>query len=139
LGAGQGRSTGQAFPGAMRGREKSPPPPRWGGGRGRGKTDPPPDLPLPARSTSPASGGGEPKQRACFRSPSSATRAAPGPTRRVRDPGSEGATTVRFEHRAITGTAAVTAAPAAALILGLLLLIRPLGPAGRAPLGPPGP
>ena len=32
--------------------------------------------------------------------------------------------TVRFEHRATAGTT-VTAAPAAALILGLLLLIRP--------------
>jgi len=42
----------------------------------------------------------------------------------VRDPGGEGAMSVRFEHRNLAGTA-VMAAPAAARILGLLLLIRP--------------
>jgi len=42
----------------------------------------------------------------------------------VRDLGGEGAMPVRFEHRHLEGTAAM-AAPAAARILGLLLLIRP--------------
>ena len=42
----------------------------------------------------------------------------------VRDLGDEGAMPVRFEHRHLEGTAAM-AAPAAARILGLLLLIRP--------------
>ncbi len=42
----------------------------------------------------------------------------------VRDLGGEGAMPVRFEHRHLAGTAS-TAAPVAARILGLLLLIRP--------------
>jgi len=42
----------------------------------------------------------------------------------VRDPGGEGAMSVRFEHRNSAGTAS-PAAPAGARILGLLLLIRP--------------
>jgi len=42
----------------------------------------------------------------------------------VRDLGGEGAMPVRFEHRNLAGTAS-TAAPVAARILGLLLLIRP--------------
>jgi hypothetical protein len=53
---------------------------------------------------------GEPRGNAAFTS--------------VRDLGREGAMPVRFEHRHLQGTATM-AAPAAARILGLLLLIRP--------------
>jgi hypothetical protein len=64
---------------------------------------------------------------ACLPARISGTRAGPGATAAftsVRDLGGKGAMLVRFEHRHLKGTAAM-AAPAAARILGLLLLIRP--------------